>query len=86
MLHPLQHLQLVVYHLLVSFDILLEDNFHGDFASWSIGLPDNTICTSTQRFTESIFGPENMFVSLCMKVKEVLYTSYHSSLAGREAC
>ena len=42
-LHALQHLQLVVDHLLVSADILLQDNLDGDLALGTVSLPDNTV-------------------------------------------
>jgi hypothetical protein len=33
MLHALQHLEFIVYHLLIALDILLEDNLHCDLHS-----------------------------------------------------
>lgn len=47
MFHLLQHLQLIVYHLLVALDIFLEDDFYGVFLSCMICLPYDTICPST---------------------------------------
>ena len=46
-LHLLQHFQLVVYHLLVTADILLQDDLDGDLAIWAVGLADDTIGSST---------------------------------------
>ena len=45
-LHPLQHLQLVVDHLLVSANILLQDDLDGDLAFGAVSFPDDTICSS----------------------------------------
>ena len=53
----LQHLQLVVDHLLIPTDILLQDDFDGDLPSdGGLGLPDNTICSCTKRSAKSIRG------------------------------
>lgn len=46
-LHLLQHFQLVVDHLLVTADILLQDDLDGDLAIWAVGLADDAIGTST---------------------------------------
>lgn len=73
-LHPLQHLELIVDHLLVSLDILLEDNLHGDLASWPICFSDNTICTSTERPAESIFSSAGFLLDLIsdMEFRDIL--------------
>lgn len=52
--HALQHLQLVVDHLLVSADILLEDNLDGDLALGTVGLPDNTVRSGAQCLSEAV--------------------------------
>lgn len=39
----LQQVQLVVHHLLVAFDILLEDDLDGDLAGGAFSLADDTV-------------------------------------------
>ena len=56
MLKLLQHLKLVVDHLLVALDVSLEDNLHSDLASRAIGLTNDSICSSTEGSTELVFG------------------------------
>ena len=53
-LHPLQHLQFVVDHLLVSANILLQDDLDSDLAFGAVSFPDDTICSSTQCLPEAI--------------------------------
>jgi hypothetical protein len=53
-LHALQHLQLIVYHLLVSADVLLQDDFDGDLALGAVSLADDTICAGSQRLSEAV--------------------------------
>lgn len=47
-LHLLQHFQLIVDHLLVTADILLQDDLHRDLALRAVGLSNDTIGSSTQ--------------------------------------
>jgi hypothetical protein len=54
MLHALQHLQLIVHHLLVAADILLQDDLDGDLALGTVSLPDNPICASAQCLSEAV--------------------------------
>lgn len=42
-LHALQHLQLVVNHLLVAAHILLQDDLHGDLALGTVSFSDDTV-------------------------------------------
>jgi hypothetical protein len=49
MMQPLQQLQLVVDHLLVTLHVFLEDDLYGDLAGGAVCLPDNTVGTSTLR-------------------------------------
>lgn len=53
-LHALQHLQLIVHHLLVAPDIFLQDDFDSDLAFRALGLSDNAVCSSTQCFAEPV--------------------------------
>ena len=46
-LKPLKHLKLVVHHLLVSLDILLQDDLDSDLAIRAVCLSDDTICART---------------------------------------
>lgn len=54
-LHPLQHLQLIVYHLLIALDILLKNDLHSDLSRWSVGFTDNAIGTCAKGSPESVF-------------------------------
>jgi hypothetical protein len=55
MFHSLQHIHLIIDHLLISSHILLQDDLDSAFAVWSIGFADNTICSGTQCSPEAIF-------------------------------
>lgn len=55
-LHSLQHLHLIVYHLLVALDILLEDDLDSAFAFRAVCLADYAICSSAECLSESVFG------------------------------
>ncbi len=56
-LHALQHLQLVIDHLLVSADISLQDNLDSNLALRTVSFSDNPIRASTQCFSEAISRP-----------------------------
>jgi hypothetical protein len=56
-LHALQHLQLVVDHLLVSADVLLQDDLDRDLALGTVGLADDSICAGSQRLSEAVSRP-----------------------------
>ena len=53
---PLQHFELVVDHLFVSLDVLLQDYLDGHLASGAVGFANNSIGSSTKSSTESILG------------------------------
>ena len=55
-LHALQHLELIVDHLLVSANILLQDDLDRDLALRTVGFPDDTICASTQCLSKAVSG------------------------------
>ena len=57
MLHSLQHFHLVVYHLLIAPDALLEDNLDRTLALGAICLSNNAICTSAECLAKPVFGP-----------------------------
>ena len=63
-LEPLEHLELVVYHLLVPLDILLEDDLDGDLAGRALGLADDTVGTGAEGSTESVFGSAVRLLSI----------------------
>ena len=52
--HPLQHFELVVYHLLVALDVLLEDDLDGKLLAMLFRLPDNAVSARTQGLSKSI--------------------------------
>lgn len=54
MLHALQHFQLVVHHLFVSPDILLQDDLDSDLALGAVGFSDNTIRSSAERLSKLV--------------------------------
>lgn len=53
-LQSLQHGKLVIDHLLVAFDILLQDNLDSNLASRAVRLTNDTIGTSTEGASEPI--------------------------------
>ena len=53
-LQPLKHRQLVVHHLLVALDVLLEDDLDGDLAGRAFSLANDAICAGTERASESV--------------------------------
>ncbi len=53
-LHALQHLELIVHHLLVALDILLQDDLDRDLAGWTIGFPHDAICSCSQGPSEFV--------------------------------
>lgn len=56
-LHALQHLKLIVDHLLVALDISLQDDLHSDLSLWTVGLSNDTICSRAQCLAEAVAGP-----------------------------
>ena len=56
-LHLLQHFQLIVDHLLVTADVLLQDDLDGDLAIWAVGLANDTIGSGTQGLSKLVAGP-----------------------------
>lgn len=69
--HFLQHGKLIVYHLLIALDILLQYDLDGDFSLCAVGLPDDTICPSSQRASHAISRPR-CFKRLSMIIFNVL--------------
>lgn len=56
-LHLLQHFQLIVDHLLVATNVLLQDDLDCNFAIWAIGLTNDTVRSSTQCLPELVARP-----------------------------
>jgi hypothetical protein len=56
-LQSLQHVELVVNHLLVAFDVLLQNDLDGDLAGRALGLTNDAIGTSAEGATEPVFSP-----------------------------
>ena len=88
MVQPLEHLQLVIHHLLVALHVLLQDNLDGDLARGAVGLPDDAIGTSTQSPTEFV-SASKPFASVAALTSSHLaeswaHTSCRSSRAGHE--
>jgi hypothetical protein len=53
-LQSLQHRKLVIDHLLVTLDVLLQDDLDGNLASRAVGLTNDSIGTSTEGASELI--------------------------------
>lgn len=57
-LELLQHLELIINHALISANIFLKNNLHGNFgAIGRLGFTDDSICTGTQGASELIESP-----------------------------
>jgi hypothetical protein len=69
-LHALQHLQLVVYHLLVSPHILLQDDLDGNLALGTVGLSHDAICPSAECSSEAIAGPARDFSAKGLQARD----------------
>ena len=61
MFHSLQQDHLIVYHLFVAFDVLLENDFDSISFSAAFCFPDDAVCPCTQCPAEAILRPD-----LCM--------------------
>lgn len=59
-LHPLQHLQLIVYHLLISLDIFLEDDLDRYLSGRAVCFSDDTVRASTERFSKFVLRSSRM--------------------------
>ena len=57
-LQALKHVELVVDHFLIAFDILLQDDLDSDLALWTVGFSDDSIGSRTECPSEAIFGPD----------------------------
>jgi hypothetical protein len=86
-LHALQHLQLIVDHLLVSADVLLQDDLDSDLALGAVSLTDDAICASSQRLSEAVSRSAGE-VSACEMYARGMKrrTCGHSCRAGHAAC
>jgi hypothetical protein len=86
-LHALQHLQLIVDHLLVSADVLLQDDLDSDLALGAVGLADDTVCAGSQRLSEAVSRPAGEVSALPLYARGTEQrTCGHSCRAGRAAC
>ena len=50
----LEHIELVVNHLLVTLDVLLEDNLDGDLAVGAFSLTDDAIGSGAEGFAKLV--------------------------------
>jgi hypothetical protein len=55
-LQPLKHIQLVIHHLLIALDVLLQDDLDGDLARGTLSLADDTIGASAEGSAEPVLG------------------------------
>lgn len=58
MLQILEKIQLVVDHLLVALDILLQNDLDGDLAGRAICFADNAVRACAKCITKAVFGPK----------------------------
>jgi hypothetical protein len=63
--HALEHLELVVDHLLVSADVLLEDDLDGVSLAILLGLSYDSVRASAQRLAKAIGVPERQSAGVC---------------------
>ena len=54
MFHALQHLQLVVHHLLIALDVLLEDDLDCHLAIGAVGLAHNAVRAGAERLAKAV--------------------------------
>lgn len=57
MVQILEHSKLIIDHLLIALDYLFQYDLDSNFSAVDIGLSDNTICTRSERLSESILCP-----------------------------
>ena len=60
MLHSLQHLQLIVHHLLIAFDILLENYLNGVLFAILFRFTDYTICPSSECISKLVLSSKRL--------------------------
>ena len=53
-LHALQHLQLIVHHLLVAAHILLQDDLDSDLALGAVSFSDDTVGSGAECLSEAV--------------------------------
>lgn len=83
----LEHLQLIVDHLLIALDILLEDDLHRNLALRAVRLAHNSVCASAERLAETVLGSgAESFSSEQAAVGAATRTFCRSCQAGRAAC
>ena len=83
MLHPLQHLQFIVHHLLIALDILLEDDLDRVLLAFTLCLSDNAICSCTKSLAKPVLVP-SLRISACSWRALNHPTSCRSCQAGLE--
>ncbi len=67
-LKPLEEVELVQDHLLITPDILLQDNLDSYPAIGTIGLPDDAIGTCAERPTETVLGSDGRTSVACLRL------------------
>ena len=58
MFHSLEQDHLIVHHLFIAFDVLLENDLYSISLPTAFCFPDNAVCSCTQCPAESIFGSD----------------------------
>ena len=66
-IEPLQHLQLIIDHLFIAFDVLLQDDLDGDLVTLEVCFSDDAICASTECSTEFVLRLLIVGIRLAMK-------------------
>lgn len=87
-LHALQHLEFIVNHLLVSANILFQDDLDRNLTLRAVGLTDNAVRASTQCLSEAVSGSVAVVLAsnVCLRGARQARTCDHSYRAGRAAC
>lgn len=65
-LESLEHIELIVYHFLVSLNCLLQDDLDGDLAVRAFSLANNAIGASTEGAAELVFGSMRKIWLVCL--------------------
>jgi hypothetical protein len=60
----MQHFHLIVNHLFVALDILLEDDLHSDLAIWAVCLANDTVGACAEGAWEAVLVPDCYGISV----------------------
>lgn len=72
MFHPLEQHHLVIYHLFVALDVLLQDNLDGISLAVALSFSDDAICACAKGPTEAILRPRKSMSSRYLAFVQIL--------------